>query len=135
LRRVSKDGSEQPKSAVADFGDLRAEVGQARLRVPCIHPSRRPPIEICCCHFDTLGCRSRASPTSVGGLLRMRSELFHTLYDAATHSPFSHGVKYKTDRRPLPRSAMSPIVFHLAAVAADIPLKASFCMPFPVFAM
>src|SRR5258707_11975796 len=33
LRRVSKDGREQPKSAVADFGDLRAEVGQARL--PC----------------------------------------------------------------------------------------------------
>src|SRR5258708_6237260 len=41
LARVSKDGGEQPKSAVADFGDLRAEVGQARLRVPCIHPSRR----------------------------------------------------------------------------------------------
>jgi phytoene dehydrogenase-like protein len=41
LRRVSKNGREQPKSAVADFGDLRAEVGQARLRGPCIHPSRR----------------------------------------------------------------------------------------------
>src|SRR5260221_12243281 len=26
--------------------------------------------------FDTLGCRSRAGPTSVGGLLRMRSESF-----------------------------------------------------------
>jgi hypothetical protein len=38
---VSKDGRKQPKSAVADFGDLCAEVGQARLRMPCSHPSRR----------------------------------------------------------------------------------------------
>ncbi len=27
--------------------------------------------------FGAFGCRSRASPTSVGGLLRMRSELFY----------------------------------------------------------
>src|SRR5712671_3801157 len=44
LRRVSKDGSES---------------------VPCIHPSRRPPI---------------LRQAQEGGLLRMRSELFDTLY-------------------------------------------------------
>src|SRR5262249_51135504 len=43
------------------------------------------------------------------------------------------------DRRQRPairHAARSlPIALHLAAVADDIPLKASFCMPFPVFAM
>jgi hypothetical protein len=66
---------------------LRSAPITARLegwqRVRAVHPS-----------FETAA--------QEGGLLRMRSELFHTLYDAATHSPSWHGVKYETNRRPLP---------------------------------
>src|SRR6266849_11164265 len=66
LRRVSKDGSKQPKSAVADFGDLRAEIGQADFgcRASILRDGR--PSKSAVADFDTLGCRSRASPTSVG---------------------------------------------------------------------
>jgi thiamine biosynthesis lipoprotein ApbE len=83
---IAREGAcKQMKALILRSARLRARLEGWRLAGPCPGPSfetaayrnRLLPI-------STLSsCRSRASPTSVGGLLRMRAELFHPLESRA----------------------------------------------------